>query len=58
MKTMDAEKNLERCEGCGAICESCIHTGEVIDSIKAIYYVNEIAAFEDALEKDIERLIA
>ena len=58
MKTVDAEKNLERCEGCGDICETCIHIGEVMDSIMAINYVNEIAAYEDALEKDIERLIA
>ena len=47
MKLMEAEKILEQCENCGGVCETCIHIGEVMDSIMTLCYTNEITAFED-----------
>ena len=58
MKLANAEMMLERCQGCGGKCGECIHIGNVLDSLMAIRYADEISAQEDAWDADIDYLFS
>jgi len=54
-----AELQLSGCHGCNLNCNDCAEINAVLDSLMVIrLYTNEISATEDAVEMEIERLLA